>query len=161
MDDNQLIVLHETPVKRDESYSLASMLGSAPLGGVVVDALFANGCCSRVHLAAPAAWELKVASNQQYIVSYKSHIPLANGCLHGGNSSYLILSNGRFCTDVDYTWLRKAVLAFGTAIVLVNIEPRLSANQEKLQITSQGQIAGVRRVYSDSAQRSPMPVSWP
>ena len=36
----------------------------------------------------------------------------------------------------------------------MNVEPMLSANQEKLRLTSQGQLAGIRRVYDNSAQRT-------
>jgi lipopolysaccharide/colanic/teichoic acid biosynthesis glycosyltransferase len=160
MYDSQLIVLHETH-SRQEPYSLAAMLANEPLGAVLIDGLLASRCCGRAHVVAPDSWGLKASGKRQHVLQYSDRIPLTNGLLENKRNSYLILSDGRFQTDVDYSWLRNVVSSCQTDAVLVDIEPMLSANQDKFRLTSQGHLAGIRRVYSDSAQEVPIPTVWP
>jgi lipopolysaccharide/colanic/teichoic acid biosynthesis glycosyltransferase len=161
--DDQLIVLHEMPDGQQRQYSLASMLASEPLGTVVLDGLLSNSGCDTTYLAVPASWRLKAEDRRHFVVCYNGHIPLPkkDRWLQRKGFSYLVLSNGRFYTKLDYGWLKKAVTSFGVDVTLVNVEPGLSADQEKLQLTLRGQLAGVRRIYSNSVQRTQIPVTWP
>jgi lipopolysaccharide/colanic/teichoic acid biosynthesis glycosyltransferase len=159
-DDNLLIVLHETRGERERS-CLASVLANEPLCDMAIDLLLARGHVKRICLAVPAAWGLKTNNYQRNVVRYSNYIPLASGSLNSKSNSYLILSNGRFYTNVDYSWLRNVVLSLNTDVVMVNVEPTLSAGCEKLRLTSGGQLAGIRRIYSDSAQKTLPPTDWP
>lgn len=161
--DNQVIVLHETPDGCARPSSVASMLASESLRNVVFNGLLSESDCDLAYLAAPAAWEIKTNDNNQTIVRYDGHIPLPwkNRWFQGRDISYLVLSNGRYCANIDYGWLRKVVSSFKTDVTMVAVDPALAADQEKIRLTSQGQLAGIRRVYDNSAQRSPMPTEWP
>ena len=46
-------------------------------------------------------------------------------------------------------------------VVLINAEPGLLGEQEKIRMTEQGKVAGFRRLYSDSAKLCPVPDEWP
>jgi lipopolysaccharide/colanic/teichoic acid biosynthesis glycosyltransferase len=161
--DNQVIVLHETPNGHTMPVSLASMLASEPLRDIVFNRLLSERGCDRTYLAVPAAWEIKTSDNNESIIRYDGCIPLLrnNRWLQNNGISYLVLSNGRFYANIDSRWLRKIVSSFNTDVTMVAVDPTLAVDQEKLRLTSQGQLAGIRRVYDNSAQRAPMPVEWP
>lgn len=161
--DNQVIVLHETPSGRTASYSLVSALASRPLGDIVFDGLLSESSCDRAYLAAPAAWALPTNGTLRPMIRYDGHVPLSlkKRWFQSKELSYVVLSNGRFCTNLDYGWLRTVVSSFKADVTLVAIDPTLAADQEKLRLTSQGQLAGIRRIYDNAAQRSSMPTEWP
>lgn len=157
--DSQLIVLHDTVGGQPGRYSFASVLANEPLGDILIKGLLSNKCCKRTYLAMPAAWELKSGAN--HILRYSNSIPLTSAELCDNSNSYLIITNGRFQTEMNCSRLRKIVSSFKTDVVTVNVETTLLASQEKLRLTSQGYLAGIRRVYADSVQRSTMPADWP
>jgi lipopolysaccharide/colanic/teichoic acid biosynthesis glycosyltransferase len=142
---------------------LSLVASNEPLAEIVADGLFSNAYCKDVSLALPAQWHLNVNDKHRGILCYNSHIPLPgqNGRLRNKNNSFFVLSNARFLTNVDYARLRNVVSTLNTDIVMVNVEHDLAANQEKLRLTSHNQLAGIRRIYADSAQKTPIPSTWP
>jgi lipopolysaccharide/colanic/teichoic acid biosynthesis glycosyltransferase len=160
--DNQLIVLHESPVEGGRLCLRSLLCANQPLGEVLIYGLLAGRICGNVRLAAPARWGLTAADNR-HIFSYNGDIAVPDkaGWRGGKNNSYLVVANGGLFAKASHERIREAVSAFAADIVFVNIEPTLAADHEKLQLTSQGQLAGIRRVYDNSAQRSPLPADWP
>jgi lipopolysaccharide/colanic/teichoic acid biosynthesis glycosyltransferase/acetyltransferase-like isoleucine patch superfamily enzyme len=159
--DSQLIVLHKTADRLAGPFSFASTFANEPLGSIMVDALLSSGRPGTVCLAIPADWRLKAKASQQYMLCYDDVIPLKTEQCKNSNRSYLILSNGRFHTNAAYMWLRNVAASIDTDVVLANVDPLLSANQNKLRLTSHGQLAGVRRIYTNAAERASIPISWP
>ncbi len=74
---------------------------------------------------------------------------------------WLIVSNGRFVTQVDEELLYKLLAGIRADVVAVNVESDLLGMNEKVRLTSQGKVVGFRRLYDDSAEPVPLPDDWP
>ena len=118
---------------------------------------FARNC----QIVTPNGWKLVSQTAECGMSHYDSRIFLDEQTLFDKNNSYLILSDGRYQSDLEYRWLRKLIDSFDSDVVLVNLEPALSIGREKLQLTEHGQLAGIRRIYNKSAQRALVPDDWP
>jgi lipopolysaccharide/colanic/teichoic acid biosynthesis glycosyltransferase len=46
-------------------------------------------------------------------------------------------------------------------MIAVNVEPELMSEREKVRLTTQGEVAGFRRLYTDSAEFAPVTTDWP
>jgi lipopolysaccharide/colanic/teichoic acid biosynthesis glycosyltransferase len=76
-------------------------------------------------------------------------------------SPWLIVSNGRFATQLDVESVYKVLDGVREDVVAVNVEPELLGRAERVRLTAQGNVAGFRRLYADSAQPAPVLVDWP
>jgi len=74
---------------------------------------------------------------------------------------WFIISNGRFVTGVDRRWLNSVLANFDDDLVAVNIESGLLSYRERVRITSRGDMAGFRRLYSDSVLPGVLADAWP
>jgi len=76
-------------------------------------------------------------------------------------SSWSVISNGRFATGVNVELLEGALAGVGADVLAVTIEPDLSGEREKVRLTAEGKVAGFRRVYSDWAELVFTGQEWP
>ena len=76
-------------------------------------------------------------------------------------NKWFIISNGRFISDVDQDWFEENLKALDADLVSVYVDPELNACRERVRFTSQGKIAGFRRLYSASAHLGDDPDNWP
>ena len=74
---------------------------------------------------------------------------------------WLIVSNGRFATQLDLESIYKVLDGVREGVIAVNVEPELLGREERVRLTAQGNVAGFRRLYADSAQPAPVLVDWP
>jgi len=76
-------------------------------------------------------------------------------------NSWLAVSNGRFAARLDTRLLEKVLVGARADVVAVNIESDLLGEGERVRLTTEGKVAGFRRVYSDSAEFGFIPADWP
>ncbi|UCG48205.1 MAG: sugar transferase [Phycisphaerales bacterium] len=136
-----------------------------PLARVVFDGLSrALPFCRRggTITAVPEEWGLKTRQGDPFTVSYGQQIPVGSELMgEARRDPWLIISNGRFVTRIDSRLLRDLLASAHSAVVAVGAEPGLLACREKIRFTSEGKIAGFRRLYTDAAEPAPAPSDWP
>lgn len=166
-------------------------LASKPIAGVILDGLSrclpplsrgqAYPCNSRgwghsrkIVYAIPEEWSIESAFKKRMYpsrkpklkkISYAENVPIRPQFLRKAKrSSWFVVSNGRFATQID-SWLLQSAIG-GLAkiqadVVAVNVAPVLLGKREKMRLTAQGKIAGFRRLYCDSAELAPVSTDWP
>lgn len=100
------------------------------------------------------------------IISYAESVPIPSEFVPGAGqndaaSSWFDICNGRFATQTDRALLDRVLDGVRADVLAANVEPELLGEREKVRLTTQGRIAGFRRLYSDSAEFAPVPSDWP
>jgi lipopolysaccharide/colanic/teichoic acid biosynthesis glycosyltransferase len=100
------------------------------------------------------------------IISYVENVPISSElvCRTKGNkttNSWFVVSNGRFATRIKSDSLEKVLVGVQADVIAVNVEPELMSEREKVRLTTQGEVAGFRRLYSDSAEFALVTTDWP
>jgi len=118
---------------------------------------------ARTIWAAPQSWDVKPpATLSPRIISYAGRISFSPEMLRRAKrDGWLVVSNGRFVTQVNKVLLKSILAGAETQVVAVNAESALLAASEKLRLTIHGKIAGFRRLYEDSAELASIPAEWP
>lgn len=75
--------------------------------------------------------------------------------------SWFVVSNGRFVTQIDVGLLDRVLAGARADVLAANAKPALMGEQERVRLTIDGNVAGFRRVYSDSAEYAFIPEDWP
>jgi len=166
-------------------------LASEPIAGVILDGLSrclpplsrvqAYPCNSRVWghnrkvvCAIPEEWSIESAFKKRMYpsrkpklkkISYAENVPIRPQFLRKAKrSSWFVVSNGRFATQIDSRLLQSAIGGLAKIqadVVAVNVAPVLLGKREKMRLTAQGKVAGFRRLYCDSAELAPVSTDWP
>ena len=166
-------------------------LASEPIAGVILDGLSrclpplsrgqAYPCNSRgwghnrkVVCAIPEEWSIESAFKKRMYpsrkpklkkISYAENVPIRPQFLRKAKrSSWFVVSNGRFATQIDSRLLQSAIGGLAKIqadVVAVNVAPVLLGKREKMRLTAQGKVAGFRRLYCDSAELAPVSTDWP
>ncbi len=96
---------------------------------------------------------------------YAENVPVPPQLLRKAKrSSWFVVSNGRFPTQIDSRLLQSAIGGLAKIqadVVAVNVAPVLLGKREKMRLTAQGKVAGFRRLYRDSAELAPVSTGWP
>ncbi len=181
-----LIIMHKsknsTTDSGDSLFRFA--ISSEPIAGVVLDGLSACLCRPRgigrppamlrgwdrkAVCAAPEGWSVKPCITTPKIISYTENVPIcrefhlktALGLRKIRRDSWLVVSNGRFATQINTELLERVLAGIRADVVAVNVEPGVLGKREKIRLSAQGKVAGFRRFYFDSAEPAPVPVDWP
>ena len=179
-----LIIIHKDgPPVADADGSgdnlLRFALASEPIAGVILDGLGrcllplsrgqAYPCNSRgwghsrkIVYAIPEEWNIESRKPKLKKISYAENVPISPQLLRKAKrSSWFVVSNGRFATQIDSWLLNKLLAKIQADVVAVNVAPVLLGKREKMRLTAQGKIAGFRRLYCDSAELAPVSTDWP
>jgi len=164
-----LIVIH-----RDKNSTTSSgkdllrfAISSVPVASIILDGLSRSlswGGDVGFAFAIPEEWSTEPPVNGQKILPYAENVVIGLDMLREiKRHLWFVVSNGRFATQVNSELLEKSLAATQTDadIVAVNVEPELLAGCEKVRLTAQGSVAGIRRLYCDCAELSPLPADWP
>jgi len=76
-------------------------------------------------------------------------------------NSWFVVSNGQFAAQTNSTLLEKILASIQADVVAVSVESELLGEKEKVRLTSHGVVAGLRRLYSDSAELTLVSDDWP
>jgi lipopolysaccharide/colanic/teichoic acid biosynthesis glycosyltransferase len=164
-----LIVIHRNNNSPTDSGKnlLRFAISSEPIASVVLDGLSRSlyrHRDARFAFAIPEEWRTELPANGQRILPYAENIPICSALLREIKQHlWFVVSNGRFATQVNSEMLEKTLATAGpnADIAAVNVEPELLAGHEKLRLTAQGDVAGIRRAYCDCVEISPFPADWP
>ncbi len=156
-----LTIIHRHRQDREKDILLKLAACSTPLGNVTSGWL-------RTHypaegksfvMAVPADWLDTPHSSD--LAGYDDCVHLPAGSLDGRRSNWLVISNGRFVTDVDWQWLRAAVYNCRADVVAVTVTDGLRRCNEWLVMNSRDDLIGFRLLYGDMVQPAPVPADWP
>ncbi len=184
---NLVLVRDDLPDRTGGSL-LRFALGSEPVSGVILDGLcgsvrrrsrkgrnrgFPEECgFGRTICAVPESWRVvsqggrtlqgSNADGNSDVIYYKENVSLGQelGRDRAGES-WFIISNGRFVTQIDIEQIDKVLAGAGADVLAVNAEPALLSEQERMLLTAEGNVAGFRRMYSDSIESAFVPTDWP
>ncbi len=103
---------------------------------------------------------------QPYITYYREDVPVSSESAAGigrakSLGSWFVVSNGRFVTRMKSNLLETALAGVGVDVVAVTADPELLGEREKVRLTTEGKVAGFRRVYSDWAEFAFTSADWP
>ena len=126
--------------------------------------------------AIPDNWGVKLCRSQTLrgsdfdvqsdVIYYREDVPFGPELMSGagrsqGDGSWLVVSNGRFVTQINIELLDKVLAGVRADVLAVNAEPALMSRRERMRLTTEGNVAGFRRVYSDAAEFAFTPEDWP
>jgi lipopolysaccharide/colanic/teichoic acid biosynthesis glycosyltransferase len=135
-----------------------------------IAAVFFNGLSKNLQLngdkdvvfAIPEKWCVEPCLISPKINRYGKDITLSYDHLRlMKRETWLAISDGRFATQIDSQLIKKVLTDARADVVSVNVKPELLPYSEKVRLTIQGNVAGFRRLYSDSAESAPFPADWP
>jgi len=144
-------------------------VSNEPIASIIVDGLTKNLCLpgdSNAVIAIPEEQGIQSCVTAPNIVHYQENVPI---CIEDfwktkrkrTVNSWLVISDGRFATQINSELLYDVLASAQTDVLAVNVEPELLAHREKVRLTAHCKIAGFRRLYSDSTEPAPSPTDWP
>jgi len=140
-------------------------VSSEPIDEVFLDGLSKHlslGPDKNTVIAVPQSWVIGQRTAVTKTITYGDSMPLSLELMRKiKRNPWLIVSNGRFATQVDHELLSKMLSGVRADIMAVNVEPELLGRNEKVRLTPQGKVVGFRRLYADSAEPAPVPDDWP
>lgn len=103
---------------------------------------------------------------QPDVTYYREEVPVScepAAGIRGGKSpgSWFVVSNGRFATRINIELLEGALAHVGADVVAVAADPELLGEREKVRVTTEGHVAGFRRMYCDWAEFAFTSADWP
>lgn len=157
-----------------------SALSTEPISGLIFHALTNTslpGLSNRAAICAiPQEWHIEPRDlyhqdvvlrcsrwrAKPKIISYTRSVPVPSEVLRRTRLNlWVAFSNGRFITQVNEDLLDKVLAETQADVLAVHSEPDLLAYREKVLLTTEGKVAGFRRVYTDSTAPGLMPSDWP
>ncbi len=114
-------------------------------------------------VAFPLAWRRKVVPNHSFATYRNETLQLETvvDSKQVAKSEWVLISNGRFFTHCQQNLLSEILDQPEVQVTAVNISPELSACRERLNLTSSGNVAGLRRIYENSVLPVRFPSDWP
>jgi lipopolysaccharide/colanic/teichoic acid biosynthesis glycosyltransferase len=138
---------------------------SEPLADVVFDGLrrcLSWGRNGNILCAVPEQWQIESHKPGIKTVTYVENVPICTDFLKKARQKpWLVISNARFATHIDDKLLSRLLTKIQADVVTVNVVPDLLGKREKMRLTTQGEVAGFRRLYYDSAKPAPVSKNWP
>ncbi len=163
----KLVILHKHTESIPDSAKplLQSAIETEPLAGLIVDGLSTSlDWCgkSRASCAIPQEYATRLPSDQGQTAVYAHDIPVNRDAINKtAIRHWHLISDGQFVSHIDTRLLETILSHINADVVALTVQPSLRASQERMRLTPQGDIAGIRRVYEDSTEIRPMPSDWP
>ena len=144
-------------------------VSSEPVASVIFDGLSRDlrwDRDSELSFAVPEEWNVRPSRTAPEIIPYREGVPIPPEFLRKiirqrTLERWFVVSDGRFATQVNLKLLEEVLNAIDADVTAVNIEPELLAGCEKVRLTTRSDVAGIRRLYADSAELSPPAADWP
>ena len=164
--NGHLIVIHKNSGLPNRGPDLLRFaLCSELTADIVLDGLMNNGVVNgdgNTIIAVPRQWPVQSSSRLGQITHYDGDFTECPKTTAKDRANcWFIISNGRFVTSVDRRWLNSILANFDDDLIAVNIESGLQSYHERVRITSRGEVAGFRRLYSNSVLPGPLGDDWP
>ncbi|MHC4628033.1 MAG: hypothetical protein ACYTDV_13720, partial [Planctomycetota bacterium] len=157
---------------------LAGLSGGCRRSGERPETLRFPGECdfAKTICAVPEGWEIRPRQGQMLrgsrskarsdIIHYGEDVRIGPelvdraGTRRAGES-WLVISNGRFVTQINIGLLERVLAGVRPDVLAVNTTLDLLGDRERIRLTADGNVAGFRRMYSDTAELAFIPDQWP
>ena len=159
-------VLHDHEVSAGNGYLRSLLTSCGPLADICLEGLMGYRCLfgdySPSRLAIPSGWpELGTWANGNMVRYSVERSLLVGGDSPEAPDDWLSISDARFVTDVDSSWLSRVLSDSDADVVFIHVDPHLMSFRENVILTADGDVAGFRRLYSDVVWPCPFPSFWP
>jgi lipopolysaccharide/colanic/teichoic acid biosynthesis glycosyltransferase len=161
-----LIIIHKkTDCRPGSRYDLLRLATSSDfIGCITFDALSQTDTIEDNGgkiIAVPQDWHINTSSRCCRIFHYDGTLPKPKNTKKGKPDNWFIISNGRYVTNIASNNFGKILVGISADLIALTIDPGLLPYHEKVKLTSQGSIAGIRRLYSNTVLPTHLPTDWP
>lgn len=161
-----LIVIHKKINCRPGShYDLLRLAASCDfIAGITFDALTQTNTTEdngNKIIAVPNDWHINISNCRCRIFPYDGTLPIPKNMKKGKPDSWFIISNGRYAAYIPSGHFGKILARINADLIALTIDPVLQSYHENVKLTSQGSIAGIRRLYSNTVLPTHLPADWP
>ena len=160
-----LIIVHPLPHRSDQDPLLRLLDSNDHVAGHLLErlGLHATGeSVLSVRIAVPEPWLDIWRPRDERVLTYRPGQPIAIPDDHKqAHSGWLVISRGRFITDLDLDWLVRDLTRLDAHVVSVTVDPKLNGYQERTCYSSDGTVAGFRRRYMAATCLEAAPEEWP
>ena len=151
-------------------------LSTEPLAGVIQDGVYRarnhedrtdparwlGGARSDDSLwAIPQDWQTDLQADLGPTLFYGDSIDLGSQDLEADRAPWVMISNGRFVTQLNGRLLERFFTDTPADVVAVTASPELLAYREQIRLTPDNELVGYRRLHTDSMVLMPFPIDWP
>jgi hypothetical protein len=161
-----LIVIHKKINCRPGShYDLLRLATSCDfIAGITFDALAQTNTAkdnSGKIIAVPNDWHINTSNCRCRIFHYDETLPVPKNMKKGNPDSWFIISNGRYAANIASNHLEKILARISADLIALTVDPVLQSYHEKVKLASQGSIAGIKRLYSNTVLPTRLSADWP
>lgn len=111
--------------------------------------------------AIPQDWQTGLQVDLGPTLFYGDSIDIGSQDLEAGRTPWVMISDGRFVTQLNGRLLERFFTDTAADVVAVTASPELLAYGEQVRLTPDNQLVGYRRLYTDSMAPMPLPIDWP
>ncbi len=111
--------------------------------------------------AIPQDWQTVLRADFGPTLFYGDSIDIDSQDLEAGRAPWVMISDGRFVTQLNGRLLERFFANTAADVVAVAASPELLAYGEQVRLTPDNQLVGYRRLYTDSMTPMPLPIDWP
>ena len=147
-----LIIIHDNGMsshQRDDRF-IRFGLTQEPVSGLICDVLCRSSILKDDRdsvVTIPQSWVSDATVRSPKAASYDGVVTLSSAVLTKAKKKpFFTISNGRFVADSDAKLIEKVIKNTDADVLSVNVKPGLVVNREKVCMTSQGNVAGFRRL---------------
>jgi len=140
-------------------------LSTEPVSSFVLDGLGRSLCWGlkgRTFCAVPEEWGVELRTASIELVPYANDVVIGLGRLPKTKRDlWCAVSNGRFAAQVNVDLMQRVLTDVQADVIAVTVDPQLRAHRDRVRLTTHGNVAGLCRLYADSAEPAPFPTHWP
>ncbi len=111
--------------------------------------------------AIPQDWQTGLRADLGPTVFYDGSLDMRLQDFAASPPPWVTISNGRFVTHINGRLLEWFFRDPSADVVAVTASPDLLAYHEQVRLTPDNELAGYRRLYTDSIVPMPVPIDWP
>jgi len=142
---------------------LPLIISGPPIADIALDGL-RNHCFGSSYdiIAVPEEWGKGIFYCHPEIVYHNGSLHISSKTADSNQTdSWFIISDGRFFADFNHRRLYEVLAGLNADVVAVNADPDCLSYREKAKVTSEGNLAGFGRLYSDLILPASIPNEWP
>ncbi len=161
------LIFHDNIDQSDQSYNIQRLINTGEgitsiLLKEITQAYHAFSSQNEFSLAIPNHWPIDDVDLDFPIVKCSESLPLSPLPVAKNNTDqWVLISNARYVTNINQQWFTDILSEMDVGVTCVNIDPELTAFREKIRISSQGDLIGIRRHYDNSVRINALPKDWP
>jgi lipopolysaccharide/colanic/teichoic acid biosynthesis glycosyltransferase len=147
----------------ENSNLLRLAVSGAPIADITVDGL-RNYCFDGNDsiIAVPEEWSSRASYRHPKMLYHNGSLHISSKVANSDKAeSWLVISDGSFVTNLDRRRLYEVLANLDADLVAVNVDPDCLSYRERVRVTSEGNVAGFSRLYSDMVLPAPFPKKWP